>query len=63
MQIHYVSRVILYFKNTQNKHVNWFFSLHFFFLIRGAPFMFMIKREIGENIAYDPFMHIWFKCV
>lgn len=29
--------------------------------------MFMIKREIGieigENIVYDPFVHIWFKCV
>ncbi len=44
-----------------------FFFFNFFPPIKHAPFVFTIKREIGieigENIVYDPFMHIWFKCV
>jgi len=42
-------------------------KMHQSCLIFLKTLMFMIKRllgiEIGENIVFDAFMHIWFKCV
>jgi len=62
------------FNTTPKKHKDKFFFFKSFFLIKDASimpiflntFMFMIRRllgiEIGENIVFDAFMHIWFKC-